>query len=263
MNKNSVRIPRIRGNTLIAQSIANLDNKDKLYSHILNHYITNGFTYMKRVMSVPELSFYTFIPEDICHNAITISAGNHRNMLNPEAIQDTLRALIFRQTENVLCDRARILGFVEQLGRQMALYAPTGAGDPYISVSFGSLMQKSLETLLKSQKGLQDVLTQMMPKGTTNIFLGNENGDPTAKNEALITRDEALQLISVNANPLHLTGTDEAPELGSSTANRLFLEHHIADTPEVRVNPENDLGIGLSEYLTEPTNVLILDIDEV
>lgn len=258
-----MRIPRIRGNTLIAQSLANQETKDKLYSHILNHYITNGFTYMARVMSVPELSYYTFIPEDICHNAITISAGNHTRMLEPEAIQGTLRALVFRQTENALCDRARILGFVEQLGRQMALYAPTGAGDPYISIPFGSLMQKSLETLLKSQKGLQDVVTQMMPKGTTNIFLGNGSDDKTAQNEALITRDEALQLISVNANPLHLTGTDEVAELGSSTANRLFLEHHIADTPEVRVNSDTEIGIGLSEYLTEPTDVLILDIDEV
>jgi len=247
MNNKPIRIPRVQGTTLLAQT----QMISETYAHILNHYLSNGFTYLGKRMGTEELCYYTLIPSPEIHKAILDSSGVYSRLFNPEAIQDTARELLGRAFSGTLGDRARILKFAERLEGQLANDQSIGT-----SLKVGYLYQKTLDSVLRSTQSFSQLLAQIMPKGPQlNIFMGlEENPNKDKASENYMGRAEALELINLNnPNPLLLEGQT------SPKAQDLFNRYGLGDITPILASPHDD-GEVMMGNLPKVSDILVNEL---
>lgn len=244
---NTVRIPRIQGATLLAQT----NTPDITFAHTLNHYINNGFTYQGRRLSVEELCYYTGIPSNKVQDAIINSSGVYSRLFNPDTLQSSLRALLGRALENALGDRALVLEMAEKLKGQFADAQGVGS-----TLKVGYLYQKSLDTVLRSQQSITNIISQVLPKGPQlNLILGFEADPNKGQSTAgYITRDEAMGILGQsNPNPLHLEGKS------SPVALSLYEAHGLGEIESIIANPQDD-GEVIMGHLDKVSDIIISEV---
>ena len=252
------RIPRPKSTTILAIKYRQSNNpKDRynLIGSIITHYTNNGFHYLTKSVSLPELSMLTKISENDLMDGVIEQSNTFTRLLSPNSAEEVTKHLrqIFATALTWLHgDRYRFEDLANRLGSQLTY--PSGkpnlnAIHPYI---------KALELGNKQVTNLQGLIALLMPKGPqTQIAIFN-----TASSEAKdlpedkrpMTRQEALELIEPQA--LALQGSE-------AHLAQLQVEHGIEATPEVRAIRGDEKGPILAQNNVEEAlnQELILDID--
>lgn len=252
-NNVEVRIPRLKGSTNLAISCSHTQTPSNLYTHIIAHYLDNGFTYMGQRMSIEGLSELLNIPLEAITRAIIDSSGVYARIFNPENLEETLRALLGRALWGSLRDRATIQRFAEGLESQIANNQSIG-----MYQRLGYLYQKTLESLMGSNKTLISLITQVMPKAPTqNFFFPVAPQGQQAGDDSPLSIGQAVELLGQSAsNPLLLGQATE------SKAAQLYEAQGLQDIEPIIANPGDEAFINPTSLITA-SEEFINDVAEV
>ena len=238
----TIRIPRPLGLTSISLNLNHKKHKKKstnnneLYSNIISNYINNNFTINHKALSINQLSTLYNIPLTIIYKHINEQIVNQSSILNQDNILDTQRALLGVIFSNTLRDRALVS---EQL--QTLLLSQGGQYKSFISGE----VNKALDLMLKSNKGIIDLYGLMAPnpKQNTNILItSNPNTQAQEALDASFTKEKALALLQEKGIN-NLLDSKEAKEA-------LYVKYDIANIPEVKANYKDE-EIGPGEPIVE------------
>jgi len=227
------RIPRPQGTTYLSiqyQKTNQNEDKDRLYSHIINLYVINGFMVNGRAMSIPQLSKSLSLPTEKIMEEISNLGTKMGSLVSTENINNTVQMLVTLSTTWAIQDRGKVQEQLELLLQSQGnTYKPFTTGE----------VSKTLKMLLESNKNIMEAYRTFFTSSnnTTNIL--NLINPQQENEEEYLTTDTAIQLIQSNESNNNkgelLTDNSANSEL-KSIGNKLFEEYRIGDLESVKEN---------------------------
>lgn len=215
-----IRVPRPMGTTekgLQFNQDPTEENKQQLENHLINHYITNNFSYCNKHYNIEQLSILLSISSPRILG-LTINYGhNLQATMDKLTNNEALRALFALSIQASLEDRGRA---VEQYSILKA-----SQGDKYKAFISGEV-NKALKLVMETGSNMA-AITKGLTAGTNinMLFQGAQKGPAADKQKGFVTIDEALTMINDhNHVPLGLN---------PAMQQRIYEDNKIDDTPEV------------------------------
>jgi hypothetical protein len=248
------RIPRPQGTTYLSiqyQKTNQNEDKDRLYSHIINLYVINGFMINGRAMSIPQLSKSLSLPTEKVMEEISNLGTKMGSLASTENINNTVQMLVTLSTTWAIQDRGKVQEQLELLLKSQGnTYKPFVTGE----------VSKTLKVLLDSNKNIMEVYRTFFTSSnnTTNIL--NLIQPQQENEEEYLTTDTAIQLLQSNEsnnNKGELLADNNTNSELKSLGNKLFEEYRIGDLENVKENRSGaEALIGLDGPSTErPKNL--------
>jgi hypothetical protein len=218
MNNEVNRQPRPLGTTqlsLIYQHSPKQENKSLIIKHVIKQYILQGFTFNHKHITIDQLSSIINIDVHTILREVNRQSQGLMDITNPEAVQDTVRALLSLGLRATLEDRGRVLEQVELLKRSQ--------GESYKAFVSGEVRQ-GLDLLSKTGQNIITAAKALLPNQGTLI---NINNTQTHEAQTYIDASKATQMIKASGhiplkeNPEGLQGLrgtynlDEMPEVNA------------------------------------------------
>lgn len=217
------RIPRPKGTTEISY-IYNKDktddNKQKLYDHVIRHYINTNFCYCNQSMNIEHFSHYIEADPMMIHKAIIDIGQIQYQMLNDGAKEEIFGGLLSNCIFGALSDRSTALQHSNIL-----LAAQGHSYKPFIS----SEVTKALKLNQDANAQILNVLSKFVGTSAPMININNNINANSNNNNQVLTVEGALQLIQQNTDNRPLLEDPEAKEA-------LYIEYGIGSMPEVNAN---------------------------
>ncbi len=241
----TTRQPRPLGLTQLSlnyQSSQNTINKNLVIKHIIKQYIIQGFTFNHKHITIDQLSLITGIDTILIIQEVNRQSKGLMDITNPEALQDTFRALISLGIRGALEDRGRVLEQVELLKRsQGESYKPFISGE----------VSKGLDLLMKSGNNIIQAAKALVPNQGTTIAINNTQ---THNTQNYVDASEATQMIKASGhiplkeNPLSLEALYEAEDLGTMPeVNAKLQGNSVGDKEGLNMANITDLPEGPKE----------------
>jgi hypothetical protein len=242
------RIPRPQGTTYLSiqyQKSSGEEDKNRLYSHIINLYVINGFMLNGRAMSIPQLSKSLSLPTEKIMEEISNLGTNMGSLASKENLQSTIQMLVTLSTTWAIQDRGKVQEQLELLLQSQGnTYKPFTTGE----------VSKTLKMLLESNKNIMEAYRTFFTSSnnTTNIL--NLIQPQQENEEEYLTTDTAIQLLQSNNKGELLENNNTNSEL-KNLGNKLFEEYRIGDLENVK---ENRTGANALVGLDSPTTTQAL-----
>lgn len=218
-----MRTPRPKGTTEISyiyNKDKTEDNKHKLITHVIRHYINTNFCYCNQSMNLEQFSQYIQVEPNIIHKEIMDIGQIQYQMLNDKAKEEIFGGLIFNCFFGALSDRSTALQHSNIL-----LAAQGQTYKPFIS----SEVTKALKLNQDANAQVLNVLTKFIGNQGPGISITNNINANSNNNNQVLTVEGALQLIQQNTDNRPLLEDPEAKEA-------LYIQYGIGSMPEVNAN---------------------------
>lgn len=243
------RIPRPTGTTQLSMyynKTNTIEDKDKLYEHIIQSYINTNFQYCNVPMNIEQFSMYIQTnPKEVTTQMFQASKV-HYNLLTKEGQEDIFGATMVMLFGGALSDRSAALRHASILSAEMG-----NAYVPFLS----SEVTKALANAQMTTNNMVNLVKAFFGNNVPNITINNTNAQQNNTNQ--LTVDEALKLIDSRATMPSLL---EDPD----TKNALFLEHNLSECPEVNATMQQ--GIDTSKEglnFNKLTELKMVDLNAV
>ena len=249
------RIPRIHNLTNLSlkyQREPIQANYKKIINLITLHYTNNGFTYLTQSLSLDQLQEHciTISIEDF-QEAFIQQSSIYTKFLNPadsDAFSGTIRTLLVGTLTAHSLSGHRAKKLLDGLEAHMTY----SSGKPNLNVVNAYI--RGLDTDVKIQKQLLEIIGTMLPKSSTTVNILNMGMQDSGSSKAdMLSKDEAINLIQDRSQAL-LT---EPQNLEA-----IYAEHEIALSPSVTAiagQEKGPLAIGPGNSMV--SEEIILDID--
>lgn len=236
------RIPRPKGATEINQALKALSNhqnkepnkqeesfkdinieelQSRYTKHIVNHYINTGYTYCHQPMNIEQFSQYTNIDPETIYSEIMDTGNNQFNILQKEAQQGFLRAIIFGSLKNALTDRSRAL---QQYNTLLA-----SQGNRYLPFVSGEV-NKALKLVMESGTEMLNIYKALA--GTQGLKVLEPEDHRNKAHENYLTTEKAIEIM----------GTQDALPLNKDEmALDSLEERYLNGTPVVQATEQQGI----------------------
>lgn len=230
-----IRIPRIKGLTLLSINY-DKDQGDepkymKLMNHIVTHYTNQGFSYLGYKVSLPELATLLNTQEATLQKSLVHTSNIFSSLLKGTTQEEISRSLAWcveALISDAFVDKIRYRELAENLERNL-LYA-----SKKVNIPIAAQYIKTLELGTKQQATFMSLLNYLIPKTGTQINVFQVPTGPSGQAAAgYLTREEAMQLLEVPAQKA-LTESEHLTALQTT--------YNIDSTPEVRANGAEEKG---------------------
>lgn len=247
MEKKIVRIPRELGITTLAIEFRK-DPTDERFQRLILHavrgYITRGFHYLGKPITVNEFAQLMDIP----HNkilAIMTDVADTMGYLNKDNSKQMMGMIASMSMQYAMQDRAKVEAQFNKLNRAQ--------GDGYAPFISGEV-NKTLKLLMESNKQLADSFNGFFNTSTTNVMniFGNE-GEEEEKEIIDITR--AVEIIDEN-----MDGSQKA--LSVSEGDRIESSNDLAQQYNLEIEDEVSAKIIKNEGDIEINHGQLMDFNE-
>lgn len=220
------RIPRPLGLTIISQSYQTQktpEAKERIINHILTSYINQGFLFNGKACNLNELQALTGIPMTSIIRGLNKGALGLQALTNPEAIEDTYRAIQSLAIFMALEDRGH-------MAEQALILKASQGGEykPFIS----STLNQALKNQMDAGQNIMRMATMLQGPATNNIAINNTFNQ---QNNNAISAVEAVKM--VEAQEGHKTLKDD-----EEVKAQLWVEYGLADCPEVNAKAQTGRG---------------------
>lgn len=220
------RIPRPTGTTELSNiynKTNNIEDLHQLQSHIINHYINTNFQYCNRPMNIETFSTYIKVDVSQIHNTMHNTSKVLYNQLTNEGQENISGAIMTMLFGWGLSDRTNALRHATTLQAEMG-----NAYVPFLS----SEVTKALGNVQSTTQNMAQIARTFFGNTAPGIVINNSNNQQNIDNQ--LTVEKAIQLIDSRATRPSLL---EDPE----SKDALFLEHNLADCPEVNANMQQGI----------------------
>lgn len=218
-----LRLPRPQGLTLSIRrsqrSSSHPQNKivKEIYKTIIRNYIQNGLCINGYVLTTIQLQDYLSLTNKQLTTYIGLVTQELGKLMNPNAIQESYRALLFSVLKSSMWDRHQTLAQVEILKASQVDAKGRQCYKPYIS----STLNDAIRGMMQSTNQQMALLAKLSTGPTTAI---QNNFYPGEKQGQYMGTEEAVNLIEKRLG----VGTEHIP------VEDLYSEHKLDECPNVK-----------------------------
>ena len=220
------RIPRPLGLTLISQSYQTQKSekaKERIINHILTSYINQGFLFNGMACNLNELHALTNIPMHTIIRGLNKGALGLQAITNPEAIEETYRALQSLAIFMALEDRGHMA--------EQALILKASQGGEY-KAFISSTLNQALKNQMDAGQNIMRMATMLQAPASNNMAINITNNQ---QNNNAISAQDAVRMVEAQEGHKGLKDDEEQKA-------HLYLEYGIGDCPEVNAKAQTGRG---------------------
>ena len=240
-----LRIPRPQGLTLAIRrsqhpNAPTKNNiKKEIYKTLIRNYIQNGLSINGYVLTLSQLQDYLSLSYKQLMTYMGMVTRELGNLMNPNSLQDSYRALIFSSLKSCMSDRHYALAQYNTVRSSQVDGEGTQCYKPYVSSS----VNEALRTVLQSTNQQMMLLTKLST-GPTTAIQNNYYGEQ--EQGRYLGTSEAVKIIEKRLGK----GTEQV------SFEDLYSQHKLEDCPEVKAE------IGQEQMITVNPKKVMKQIDK-
>ena len=191
--------------------------KKEIYKTLIRNYIQNGLEINGQVLTLSQLQDYLNLSYKQLMIYIGMVTRELGNLMNPNSLQDSYRALIFSALKSCMSDRHQALAQYSTVRSSQVDGKGRQCYKPFVSSS----VNEALRTVLQSTNQQMMLLTKLST-GPTTAIQNNYYGDEG--NGKYLGTEEAVKIIGkrLGEGTEHISFED------------IYSEHKLDDCPEVK-----------------------------